>query len=233
MKSGQRDTVQLASDATALVLTFISAFVFIAAGQRLLPQRMSRLTAPDRPFELSLQAAQPETPPAPPPPVPRHIEKRQRVLQPAPAPPEPVSVHEETAPADATLAAAAAAPPASPATASRPDLESLYTAQLLADIEHRNHPPDSPQYRLQHPHGEVQVRFVLSRSGEPRTVSVAHSSGSTLLDQEAVKVVASGHYPPMPEKAFVGERQHTFLVTIEYQPVHLTRCCIASARVAA
>jgi len=109
----------------------------------------------------------------------------------------------------------------------------LYTAQLLADIKRRNHSPDSAQYRLQHPHGEVQVRFVLLRSGEPRTVTVVRSSGSAILDLEAVKVVASGHYPPMPEKCFVGETQHTFLVTIEYQPIRLTRRLLASESVAA
>jgi len=224
----QHDSVQLTSDATAAVLTVVAAIVFMMAGHRLLPQRVSRLTAPDRPFQLSFQAAQPVASPAPPPPVPRHVEKRQRVLRPAPAPPEPVPMSEQPAPADAALVAAPAAPPPATETTSRPDLESLYTAELLADIKRRNHPPDSPQYRLQHPHGEVQVRFVLSRSGEPRAVSVARSSGSAILDQEAVKVVASGHYPPMPEKCFVGESQHTFLVTIEYQPTRLTRRLVAS-----
>ena len=231
--SGQRDSVQLTSDATALVLTTVAALVFITAGHRLLPERLSRVAAPDRPLELALQSAQPEAPPVPPPPVPRRTEKRQRVSQPAPAPPDPLPVMEQAAPADAALVAAPAAPPAATETVSKPDLESLYTAQLLADIKRRNHPPDSAQYRLQHPHGEVQVRFVLLRSGEPRTVSVVRSSGSAILDQEAVKVVAAGHYPPMPEKCFVGETQHTFLVTIEYQPAHLTRRLVASESVAA
>jgi TonB family protein len=231
--SGQRDPVQITSDATAVVLTAMAALVLITAGHRLLPQRVSRFTAPDRPFELSLQAAQPQAPPAPPPPIPRHIEKRQRVLQPAPAPPEPLQIEEQAAPADAALVAALAAPPAATATAARPDLESLYTAELLADIKRRTHPPDSAQYRLLHPHGEVQVRFVLSRSGEPRTVSVVRSSGSALLDEEARKVVANGHYPPMPEKCFVGETQHIFLVTIEYPPARMTRRLVASESVAA
>jgi periplasmic protein TonB len=233
VRSGQRDSAQLTSDATALVLTAVAALVFISAGHRLLPQRASRVTAPDRPFELSLQAAQPEASPAPPPPVPRRIEKRQRVSPPAPAPTDPLPATDQAAPADALLLAAPAAAPAAPVTVAKPDLESLYTAQLLADIKRRNHPPESAQYRLQHPHGEVLVRFVLLRSGEPRTVSVAHSSGSAILDQEAVKVVASGHYPQMPEKAFVGETQHTFLVTIEYQPDHLTRRLVAGESVAA
>ena len=109
--SGQRDPLQLTSDATAVVLTAMAALVFIIAGHRLLPERVN-FTAPDRPFEISLQAAQPEVPPAPPPPVPRHIEKRQRLLQPAPAPPEPLPVEEQPAPADAALVAAPAAPPA-------------------------------------------------------------------------------------------------------------------------
>lgn len=231
--SGRRDTVQLTSDATACVLTALAVLVFITAGQGLLPQRIARLAAPDRPLELSFQAAQPEVSPAPPPPVPRHLEKRQHVVPPVPAPPEPVPVQEQPAPADAALIAAPAAPPPATATDSKPDLESLYTAELLADIKRRNHPPDSAQYRLQHPHGEVRVRFVLSRNGEPRTVSVLRSSGSAVLDEEAVKVVASGHYPPMPEKAFVGEAQHTFLVTIEYSPARLTRRLTATNSVAA
>jgi protein TonB len=229
--SGRRDSLQLTSDATAFVLTTMAVLVFITAGHRLLPERVSRLTAPDRPFELSFQAAQPAASPAPPPPVPRRMDKRQRVSR--PAPPEPVPVAEQAAPADAALVSAPAALPPATETASKPDLESLYTAELLADIKRRNHPPDSAQYRLQHPHGEVQVRFVVSRSGEPRTVSVARSSGSAILDQEAVRVVASGHYPPIPEKAFVGETHHTFLVTIEYQPAHLTWRLIASKSVAA
>jgi len=231
--SGQRDSLQLTSDATALVLTTVAALVVLTAGHRLLPERVSRVAAPDRPFELALLSAQPEAPPVPPPPLPRRTEKRQRVSQPAPAPPDPLPVTEQAAPADAALVALPAAPPTAPVTASRPDLESLYTAQLLADIKRRNHPPDSAQYRLQRPHGEVQVRFVLLRNGEPRTVSVVRSSGSAILDQEAVKIVASGHYPAMPEKCFVGEMQHTFLVTIEYQPAHLTRRLPASESVAA
>ena len=231
--SGQRDPLQLTSDGTAVVLTAMAALVFVIAGHRFLPQRAAHFTAPDRPFELSLQAAQPEAPPVPPPPVPRHIEKRQRVLQPAPAPPEPLPVEERPAPSDAALVAAPAAPPAATATAPKPDLESLYAAELLADINRRKHPPDSAQYRLQHPHGEVRIRFVLSRGGEPQTVSVVHSSGSAILDEAARKVVASGHYPPMPEKCFVGETQHVFLVTIEYPPAHLTRRLVGSESVAA
>ena len=231
--SGNRDPVQLSSDATAVVLTAMAALAFIIAGHRLLPERMARITASDRPFELSLQAAQPQAPPAPPPPVPRHMEKRQRVLQPAPAPPEPLPVEEQPAPADAALVAALAAPPAATATASKPDLEALYAAELLADINSRKHPPDSAQYRVLHPHGEVRVSFVLSRSGEARTVSVVRSSGSALLDDEARKLVASGRYPPMPEKCFVGETQHTFLVTIEYPPAHITRSLVASESVVA
>jgi protein TonB len=229
--AGQRDSLQLTSDATALVLTAVTALVFLVAGHRLLPN--SRAAAPDQLFELTLQAPQPEAPPAPPPPVPRHIEKRQRLLQPAPAPPEPIPVEEQPAPADAALVAVPAAPPAPTASSSKPDLESLYAAELYADINRRKHPPDSAQYRLQHPHGEVLVRFVLLRNGEPRSVSVARSSGSAILDEEAVKVVTSGHYPQMPEKCFVGETQHTFLVTIEYQPAHITRRLVASESVAA
>ena len=72
--SGQRDSLQLTSDATALVLTTVAALVVLTAGHRLLPERVSRVAAPDRPFELALLSAQPEAPPVPPPPLPRRTE---------------------------------------------------------------------------------------------------------------------------------------------------------------
>jgi len=37
----------------------------------------------------------------------------------------------------------------------------------------------------------------------------------------------------MPEKCFVGETQHTFIVTIEYSAARITRRLVASESVAA
>jgi periplasmic protein TonB len=216
----ERDYARYASDATALTLTGAAAAVLLIASHDLLRD----LAAPpvrDTGIELTLQSAPAETPPAPPPPIPpkpraQHARVIPLAAAPAPAPipidpPEPV-------PADAALIAAApaAAPPPAPLT--RPDLEALYAAGLREDIDRRTHPPDSPEYRLRHPSGAVRVRFVVLRGGEPQAVAIERSSGSSLLDAAAVQIVASGHYPPMPPKVFIGEAGHTFAVTIEFRP---------------
>ena len=87
--------------------------------------------------------------------------------------PKPAPTQEQSAPADADLVASAAAAPARSRRRTRTPISkyAVHGGKLLADIKRRNHPPDSAQYRLQHPHGEVRVRFVLSRNGEPGTVS--------------------------------------------------------------
>jgi protein TonB len=224
--------MQVTSDATALLLTAVAAVIFFLAGPRILSELRTRATAAERAFELSLQSVQPAAP-APPPPVPHRTEKHHSVPQPAAPHADPVPI-QQAVPEDAATVAAAAAPAAtSEAVVSRPDLEALYAAQLRADIDRRKHPPDSAQYRLHHPYGEVKVRFVVSRSGEPQAASIERSSGSSILDQEALQLVSSGHYPPMPAKVFVGETRHSFLVTIEFPPAHLTRRRVASESAAA
>jgi hypothetical protein len=37
------------------------------------------------------------------------------------------------------------------------------------------------------------------------------------LDAQALNIVQSGHYPPIPERAFPGEPRHVFVVTIEFR----------------
>jgi TonB family protein len=225
------DATQFTSDLTALLLTAAAVVLFIAAGPRLLSEFRSHVGAADHAFELSLQPAPPAAP-APPPPVPRRSERHHSVPQSAPAHPDPIPAQEHM-PEDAAVVAVEAPAAAPEAPSSRPDLEALYAAQLRSDIERRKHPPNSAQYRLHHPFGEVRVRFIVSRGGEPQAASIERSSGSTILDQEALQLVSSGHYPPMPAKAFVGENQHTFLVTIEFPPAHLTRGSVANESVAA
>ena len=124
---------------------------------------------------------------------------------------------DEPVPSDAQLIAPSAPAPAA-APQSHPDLEAQYAAALRADIDRRTRPPNSLQYRLRHPSGEVRVRFVVTRSGEVKGLTLLRSSGSGLLDEEALEIVSSGQYPPMPEKAFIGETRHTFVVTIEFRP---------------
>jgi TonB family protein len=61
----------------------------------------------------------------------------------------------------------------------------------------------------------------VTRSGEPKDVALLRSSGSSLLDEAALHIVAAGRYAPMPAEAFSGEARHTFVVTIEFRPPSL------------
>ncbi len=216
MIASRQDVGQRISDGTALVLT--AAFLALALTLSS-PTWFTRPAAmpSNQAIELSFESA-PPTPPAPPkalpPAVPtHHTATRVVVTQSAVLP----SAEEQGAPEDAALLPAVA-PAQTPTSNSHPDIEAQYAAQLRADIDRRTRPPDSPKYRLHHPTGEVHVRFLLTRGGLPLGCSVARSSGSSILDEAAVSIVAAGHYPPMPEAVFAGEAQHLFVVTIEFRP---------------
>jgi periplasmic protein TonB len=220
---GRRDTAQYASDGTALVLTAVAAAVILASAHNLPDRLLARAGSQEPAIELTVQLAQPETPPAPPPPPqPPRVKTHRAILQPAPEPVDPLPVENEPVPVDAVPVAAYVPAPA-PAAETRPDLEAQYAATLYADIDRRKHPPDSPQYRLHHPSGEVRVGFTILRSGASQGVTVERSSGSAILDQEALRLVASGQYPAMPAKAFVGQAQHRFAITIAFPPALAAR----------
>jgi periplasmic protein TonB len=215
------DPAQYASDGTAFAVTGAVAAIFLLAAHDLLQIMAPAGAARDRAMELTVQAAPAETPPAPPVPRARTPERPKPKVVPLarrPVPADPVPVADEAAPLDAALVAAAT-PPAPPISGeSHPDLDAQYAAQLRADIDRRTRPPDTLEYRLRHPAGEVRVRFVVLRSGESRDVTLLHSSGSRLLDAAALNIVAAGRYAPMPTKVFAGQARHTFVVTIEFRP---------------
>lgn len=203
------------SDGTALLLTVLLGATVLMVLYALPPQ-LPRL-AHDREVALTLEAAPPVPPaplvPSPQPPQKRHLTALRREQTPDPPP-----VAADPAPADITpLAAIAAAEPPAPSGRAHPDLDARYAAELRADIDGRASPPDTAQYRLHHPFGETRVRFVVLRSGAPEGAAIERSSGSALLDEQAIRIVASGHYPPMPAEAFIGESRHVFVVTIEFR----------------
>ncbi|HEY2466165.1 MAG TPA: TonB family protein [Steroidobacteraceae bacterium] len=218
-----QDRIQRSSDGAAMVLSAgILALLFIAKAHSsrdvaLPPPGMSQSS-----IEVSLQTqpvVTPPTPPAPPPKVlPHHVvPQRVRAAEiPVPAAPPPANSEAAPVPEGAALVASAAS--TAPAAYARPDLEAEYAAGLRADIDHRTRPPDSAQYRLHHPSGEVRIGFVVMRSGETKAIRLLRSSGSALLDETAQTIVAAGHYPPIPVEAFAGEPEHLFAVTIEFRP---------------
>lgn len=213
------DRGQYASDAVGLgVAAGAVALWLLGAGDLLRAVQLATRGRPDTSIELTLQSPPAETPPVEPKPAPRPLSKRR--IQPAPAllpvPSDPLPAPTEVAPAAADLIAASAPVPTGVPEA-HPDLDAQYAAALRADIDRRTHAPDSLQYRLHRPSGEVRVRFVLERSGELHDAALLRSSGSSVLDRAALDIVSSGHYPPMPSQTFAGESSHTFVVTIEFR----------------
>jgi len=122
-----------------------------------------------------------------PPPV-----ERQQVFQPAVAPP---------------------APPPQPVSAS---VAGLYEAQLRAYLEKIKRYPTSREARLTRPQGAVRIWLEISRSGQLLGVGVLSTSGSNLLDGEAIRTLKMGSYPSIPDEAFVGESSHKFSATLSY-----------------
>jgi periplasmic protein TonB len=211
--------MQICSDAVALMLSGVALAVLLHTRVDSWT-RVSASPYSDQPsIEISVQTEAAATPPAPAPPSAPQKPRLHRVTTPVrvaevavPAEPQPQAP--ASLPEGAAVVASAMLP--APTADSRPDLEAEYAAGLRADIDRRTHAPDSPQYRLHRPCGEVRVGFVLTRSGEAKSVHILRSSGSPILDDAALSTVSSGNYPPMPPKAFAGEVQHVFTVTIDY-----------------
>ena len=218
--SASHDGVQISSDVVALALSGVALALLLHTKVDSWTEVSASRSADQSSIAVSVQTeVAPPTPPAPPPPplqkpAPRRVLQQARVAE-IPAPAEPQLPASEPVPEGAALVASP--PPPMPMSDARPDLEAEYAAGLRADIDRRTHAPDSAQYRLRRPSGEVRVGFVVMRSGAAKSVRVLSSSGSSILDDAAQATVSSGHYPPMPAKAFAGEAEHMFAVTIEFR----------------
>lgn len=224
---GRQDTAQIASNGMALVIT--AALLAVLFATRADSRRDSPALPPSTEqsgIEVSLQQTAAETLPLPsPPPVPRKVTTHRVIPQPAEAAELPVPADLQAMPVErdpvpeggALIAALGATANPAPTSDHRPDLDAQYAAGLRADIDRRTHPPDSAQYRLHHPSGEVRVGFVVTRNGESKAVRVLRSSRSSILDEAAIGIVSSGQYPPMTAKEFAGEAEHVFAVTIEFR----------------
>ena len=227
MTANREDMAQIVSDGMALALTGALLAAVFATGPDLwrITSALPANTGQSG-IEISLQQPAAETPRAPPPPVPRKVpthrvtprQLTEKCRHPAEHQPVPIE-HDPVAEGGALVASSDPPSVAAPSSDARPDLEAQYAAGLRADIDRRTRPPDSIQYRLHRPSGEVRVGFVVMRNGEPTVVRVLRSSGSSILDAAALAIVASGHYPPMPAKIFAGEPEHAFAVTIEFRAV--------------
>lgn len=119
------------------------------------------------------------------------------------------------------VAPMASAVPVTPAPTSaepaRPSAAASYEAQLLAYLERIKRYPTSREARLSQPQGVVKLWLEISRNGALIGAGILHSSGSNLLDSEALRTVRTAQLPPFSELAFGGEASHRFSVSLKYQ----------------
>jgi protein TonB len=211
------------SNASALVFT-----IAIIASTIVRVENVPHETAMNNPA-IQLELAPEPEPPAPqmPDPPPPEPPKSRPVHKKEPA-------HQAAAPASLPLMAETAETPAlndpstspqdtgpeAPAALERVPagtIEAQYAASLRTNIDARTVVPDSIEYRLHRPKGETRVNFTLDREGTVLETRVALTSGSEILDRQAVRIVKAGQYPPFPQAAFRGESHHSFLVTLEFR----------------
>jgi periplasmic protein TonB len=208
------------SHALALVFT-----IAVIAATLLTAENESHETAMSNPaiqLELAPEPAPPRAPDPPPqqPPKPRPVHKKEPAHLPVVPPSLPLMAGTATAPAvndPSPPQDSESEAPAAPDRVAAGTIEAQYAATLRTNIDARTVVPDSIEYRLSRPKGETRVNFVLDREGSILDARVAHTSGSDMLDRQAVRIVKAGRYPPFPQTAFRGELRHSFLVTLEFR----------------
>jgi periplasmic protein TonB len=158
-------------------------------------------------------------PPVPQPPKPLPVRKKEAVHHEVPAS-LPLMAETAETPAVNDLAGppqdAESEAPAASDRAAAGTIEAQYAATLRSNIDARTVVPESIEYRLRRPKGETRVNFTLDREGSVLEARVARTSGSEILDHQALRIVKAGQYPPFPQTAFRGELRHSFLVTLEF-----------------
>jgi protein TonB len=197
---------------------------------RMLPVSASHRADPN---ELVVLMEDLPSPPPPPPPVPVPAP-----MPPAPAPvqraPEPVAVQQAepapvlndlatrvaTAPVPAPVPAPVAMPtppaPLPAPAAATPNLEAAYIGQLRAYLNQIKRYPTSREARQLRPTGTVKAWVEIDRAGQFLGAGIDTSSGSPILDNEALRTVRNGHYPSFPAEGYPGQTFHRFVVPIEY-----------------
>jgi protein TonB len=140
-------------------------------------------------------AVQAPPPPVAPPPVAAAPPPPDAIRAPAPPPPIP-------------------APP--PATTAKATPDALYTGGLRVYLNSIKKYPTSREARQLRPQGTVRLKLEIDRAGQLLNAVVETTSGSLLLDNEALRTVRNGRFPPIPADAFVGQASNTFIFSMEY-----------------
>jgi len=208
---------------------------------------IGRLPAFHKPNSPSLEMAAMLETPAPPPQIkelprpepvpvpvaqPRRIAPQAMPLAPQPlssADPSPDAPPRSVSPVSAAPGPAVAqAPPALPPAQTVPGpvpvqppvgvaASAQYEAQILAYLERVKRYPTSREARLTRPAGTTRFWFELNRMGLLLGSGLLTSSGSNLLDAEALRTLRTGAFPAFPESAYAGETNHRFIAALKYE----------------
>lgn len=137
---------------------------------------------------------------------------------PSPAPPSPVAAPQPPAPPQppASPPPPAPAPPPPPAAPAR-SADEGYRGELRGYLNGIKRYPNSREARQLRPQGTVKVWIEIDRAGQLLGAGIDTGSGSLILDNEALRTVRNGRYPPFPAEAFDGQGFHRFIVPIEYR----------------
>ena len=147
--------------------------------------------------------------PPPPPPKPRHV------VRPKPPQPHQAVTEEQEKPAPPRPPAETVARTATQAPENH-SAEAAYIGRLHAIVARNTVPPSGAAYRLSHPSGEAEVGFTLARDGAVSDVHLIRSSGSALLDKQALAIVAGQRYPGLPDDVYPGAPSHRFSVPVAF-----------------
>lgn len=231
------DPMERVISVVAFAATMVAVLALHFAPMKMLPEP----PPPEPPqvmVSVTLEAAPPElpsppaaVPPPPPPPPVKEIQPdrpivpvQRREPPPKPRPPAPPKPEQTVAKPVETPAPALPAPVAPPVATPKPAAppantaseEAGYVGRLRGYIRSITQYPTSGQARRERPEGSTEVRFTLNRGGQLQDASIEQSSGSPILDRQALSIVKGGAYPAMPADAWADTSEHVFTVTVVF-----------------
>jgi len=180
-----------------------------------LPEAPAAPTTP--PSDLAPGPPEMESEPTPPPKEEtKPPEEEAEVALPTPEPPKPqppVEQHEATAAPSVELPPSAAAPPTPGAEVPTPAALVHWQSALAAHLERfKRYPAEA---RVHHEQGIATVAFTIDHEGHLVHSEILHSSGSSLLDQETLDMLARAQPMPKPP-GNAPERALSFIVPVRF-----------------
>lgn len=101
-------------------------------------------------------------------------------------------------------------------TSNEAQVNTRYEATLIAYLHKIKKYPTSREAKITRPEGIVKVMIELSRSGDLINHAILKSSGSNLLDSEAIRTLKTNTFPAFFEDSFVGKSTQKFVVNLNY-----------------